>query len=356
MERMIGPKRPFYKAGPVMRLEKIPSDIFARFIDSRFTRSGIRVEPGFARGGARGRGPAAVRRAAARARGVGRCPRGGLAEGGARPPAPDAPAPADGAGDRVRGRMGAAHAVAARGAARRRARRRPGAALGGRAPPAPARRRLDGAGRARRAGAGRTWSRATAAATPSSIRCCASGSCGGRSECAGCWTASAWTRPRDPRVGDVRLGELRVPVHHHHGGLPRLLRLGRRGRPARRHGHRAVRDRHHDRADDHRARLARSSAPTPTSPARKKRMLAVFMGVGVAVHGGDVLHRAGRLAPRARALRHRQHRRSPAASSSTTRCCRTSPPTTEMDRVSSAGYALGYLGGGLLLVLNLPGS
>jgi hypothetical protein len=48
MERMIGPKRPFYKAGPVMRLEKIPPDIFARFIDSRFTRSGIRVEPGFA--------------------------------------------------------------------------------------------------------------------------------------------------------------------------------------------------------------------------------------------------------------------------------------------------------------------
>jgi hypothetical protein len=31
-----------------MRLEKIPADIFARFIDSRFTRSGIRVEPGFA--------------------------------------------------------------------------------------------------------------------------------------------------------------------------------------------------------------------------------------------------------------------------------------------------------------------
>jgi hypothetical protein len=48
MERMLGPKRPFYKAGPVMRLEKIPPNIFARFIDSRFTRSGIRVEPGFA--------------------------------------------------------------------------------------------------------------------------------------------------------------------------------------------------------------------------------------------------------------------------------------------------------------------
>jgi hypothetical protein len=48
MERMIGPKRPFYKAGPVMRLEKIPADVFAPFIESRFVRSGIRVEPGFA--------------------------------------------------------------------------------------------------------------------------------------------------------------------------------------------------------------------------------------------------------------------------------------------------------------------
>jgi hypothetical protein len=48
MERMLGPKRPFYKAGPVMRLEKIPPDVFGRFIESRFTRSGIRAEPGFA--------------------------------------------------------------------------------------------------------------------------------------------------------------------------------------------------------------------------------------------------------------------------------------------------------------------
>src|SRR5262249_48818249 len=31
MERMLGPKRPFYKAGPVMRLEKIPADEFAAF-------------------------------------------------------------------------------------------------------------------------------------------------------------------------------------------------------------------------------------------------------------------------------------------------------------------------------------
>jgi len=46
MEKMIGPKRPFYKAGPVMRLEKIPPDIFSDFIESRFARSGIRAEAG----------------------------------------------------------------------------------------------------------------------------------------------------------------------------------------------------------------------------------------------------------------------------------------------------------------------
>ena len=40
MERMLGPKRPFYKAGPVMRLEKIPADEFAAFIDARFARVG----------------------------------------------------------------------------------------------------------------------------------------------------------------------------------------------------------------------------------------------------------------------------------------------------------------------------
>jgi hypothetical protein len=46
MERMIGAKRPFYKAGPVMRLEKIPSDQFAAFIEARFARSGARPEAG----------------------------------------------------------------------------------------------------------------------------------------------------------------------------------------------------------------------------------------------------------------------------------------------------------------------
>jgi uncharacterized protein len=46
MERMLGPKRPFYKAGPVMRLDKIPADEFASAIDSRFKRSGMKPEEG----------------------------------------------------------------------------------------------------------------------------------------------------------------------------------------------------------------------------------------------------------------------------------------------------------------------
>jgi len=46
MERMLGPKRPFYKAGPVMRLDKIPAAEFAAFIDARFSRSDLRPEEG----------------------------------------------------------------------------------------------------------------------------------------------------------------------------------------------------------------------------------------------------------------------------------------------------------------------
>jgi len=46
MERMLGPRRPFYKAGPVMRLDKIPADEFAEAIDERFAKSGIRPDEG----------------------------------------------------------------------------------------------------------------------------------------------------------------------------------------------------------------------------------------------------------------------------------------------------------------------
>jgi hypothetical protein len=46
MERMLGRSRPFYKAGPVMRLQKIPADRFAQFIEARFKASGIKAAPG----------------------------------------------------------------------------------------------------------------------------------------------------------------------------------------------------------------------------------------------------------------------------------------------------------------------
>ncbi|HEY8549937.1 MAG TPA: AAA family ATPase [Vicinamibacterales bacterium] len=46
MEQMIGMKRPFYKAGPVMRLDRIPADEFAAFIEERFAASGLRPESG----------------------------------------------------------------------------------------------------------------------------------------------------------------------------------------------------------------------------------------------------------------------------------------------------------------------
>ena len=46
MERMLGPRRPFYKAGPVMRLEKIDKGEFADWLEARFSDSGMRPEPG----------------------------------------------------------------------------------------------------------------------------------------------------------------------------------------------------------------------------------------------------------------------------------------------------------------------
>jgi hypothetical protein len=46
MERMLTSKRPFYKAGPVMRLEKIDPQEFAAFIDERFASTGYTLEEG----------------------------------------------------------------------------------------------------------------------------------------------------------------------------------------------------------------------------------------------------------------------------------------------------------------------
>ncbi len=46
MERMLGRSRPFYKAGPVMRLGRIPADRFATFLESRFRSTGIKPAQG----------------------------------------------------------------------------------------------------------------------------------------------------------------------------------------------------------------------------------------------------------------------------------------------------------------------
>lgn len=46
MDAMIGSKRPFFKAGPVMRLDRIPADVFAAALDDRFRRSGLTPEAG----------------------------------------------------------------------------------------------------------------------------------------------------------------------------------------------------------------------------------------------------------------------------------------------------------------------
>jgi hypothetical protein len=46
MERMLGKSRPFYKAGPVMRLQKIDPQVFAAFIEARFGATGLRPEEG----------------------------------------------------------------------------------------------------------------------------------------------------------------------------------------------------------------------------------------------------------------------------------------------------------------------
>lgn len=46
MDRMISPRRPFYKAGPVMRLQKIDPVEFADWLEARFTKSGLKSESG----------------------------------------------------------------------------------------------------------------------------------------------------------------------------------------------------------------------------------------------------------------------------------------------------------------------
>jgi hypothetical protein len=46
MERMLSRSRPFYKAGPVLRLERIPADQFAAFVDQKFQKTGFKPDAG----------------------------------------------------------------------------------------------------------------------------------------------------------------------------------------------------------------------------------------------------------------------------------------------------------------------
>lgn len=46
MEQMVSPRRPFYKAGPVMRLERLPADVFAAFVERQFATHGRPVVAG----------------------------------------------------------------------------------------------------------------------------------------------------------------------------------------------------------------------------------------------------------------------------------------------------------------------
>ena len=46
MEKMLTPKRPFYKAGPVVRLQKIDPEVFGDWLEQRFKSSRVAPEPG----------------------------------------------------------------------------------------------------------------------------------------------------------------------------------------------------------------------------------------------------------------------------------------------------------------------
>ena len=178
---MLGRSRPFYKAGPVMRLEKIAADVFAAFVEARFAATSIRPEPGL--GAAivelAGNLPYDVQRLAHEmwddARAIGR-----------------KAAALDDLHATLRRLLGeqetlfeaivaAADARAARRAARRRARGGTRAAVGRRARPLPAGRRLRPCRRRSPRSCARMSSPARDAATSSWIRCCANGSRGGRS-------------------------------------------------------------------------------------------------------------------------------------------------------------------------------
>ena len=91
------------------------------------------------------------------------------------------------------------------------------------------------------------------------------------------------------------------------------------------------------------------SAPSPTGPRARSALLAGFAWAGTVAAALMFFVTGSRLAARRRAAVRRQHLPRARRWSSTTRsCCEIATPD-ERDRVSSRGWALGYLGGGLLL-------
>src|SRR6185436_16947361 len=262
MEKMIGPKRPFYKAGPVMRLDKIPANVFSGFIEARF---GANAGPAFAPK------PVSVRRSSSwRATSPTTC-NGSRMKRGTTSRAPAAAAPrsitctarspaccpsrkhcSKRCGNGSRWRSAARSVPSCCRMAATCCRR----TLEQSTASAP---RRAYSGRSRRWPIRIWWSR-KARSTSSSTRCFVNGSHGGPSsadlstELGPAARRSPGPRPaRAARVGDVRLGQLRVLHHHHHRGLSGVLRRVRRERAGadRRDG--AIRlgddDRGHDRGD-----------------------------------------------------------------------------------------------------------
>ncbi len=160
--------------------------------------------------------------------------------------------------------------------------------------------------------------------------------------------------PAGAVLGALRLGELRVRDHRDGGLLPDLLQavLERRRRRDREHVPARARERH-GRASWSRCSRRVLGAIADKGGARV-RLLALFTVLGAAMTAGLLLRRNGRLGcwppllyarGLARILGRQSVLRFAAHS--------TSPSQREYDLVSGFGYSLGYLGGGLLFLVNV---
>ncbi len=227
MERMLGRSRPFYKAGPVMRLQKIPADRFAEFLEARFKASGVKPVAGL--GAAivelAGNLPYDVQRLAhemwddVRAAGRKTADVEDLHETLKRLLGEH-----ETLFESVWQRLTLAQRATLRAAVLAgRAR----AAVGRRAGPLPPERRVDRAGRPSRRSCAKTSSPARARATWSSIRCCVSGSRGEPIDaardaaCRACSTRIGLGSAGPARLGMYDWANSAYPDDDHRGGLSR---------------------------------------------------------------------------------------------------------------------------------------